>query len=141
MRLTCTPSLSQTVSEASIRSAAERWVPRAQGHPGGGGLRLGKPRPWRACAHLLSDADVKGALGEALLEAVHAGAAAHGRVDAHHPAVQLRLGYQRIRKVVGVAAGLQQQAPGLVSLYRYQKNPGRQLRGCSSLYKATLPSG
>ena len=67
-------------------------------------LELG---PWRMCAHLLCNADVEGALGETLLKAVHAGAAAHGCVDAHHPAIQLCLGYQRICKVVGVAAGLQ----------------------------------
>ena len=82
-----------------------------------------KPRLWHACAHLLGDADVKGALREALLKAVHAGAAAHGRVDAHHPAVQLRLGYQRIRKVVRVAAGLQQQTPGSEPLYCYPGVP------------------
>ena len=74
-------------------------------------------------AHLLGDADVKGALGEALLKAVHAGAAAHGRVDAHHPAVQLCLGYQRICKVVGVAAGLQQQTSSSASRYQCRVVP------------------
>lgn len=48
--------------------------------------------------HLLSNANVEGAVGEAVLEAVEAGAAPHRRVDAHHPLVLLRLRYQRIRK-------------------------------------------
>ncbi len=61
---------------------------------------------WQGRLHLLGNADVEGALGEALLEAVHAGAAAHGGVDADHPRVQLGLRQQRVRKEVGVAAHL-----------------------------------
>ena len=108
---------------ARRRLAAKRWLPQRQGHPGGGSLHSGTIRPGAACAHLLGDADVEGALGEALLEAVHAGAATHGRVDAHHPAVQLRLGDQGVRKVVGVAAGLQQRTSVSVCLHRYPSMP------------------
>ncbi len=58
-------------------------------------------------ACLLSNAHVEGPIVEALLEAVHAGAAAHGGVDADHARIQLRLRDQRVRKEVGVAARLQ----------------------------------
>jgi len=60
----------------------------------------------RARARLLGDAHVERALEEALLEAVHAGSAAHGRMDADHARVQLRLRDQRVREEVGVAARL-----------------------------------
>mmetsp|Transcript_7355 Transcript_7355/g.18621 ORF Transcript_7355/g.18621 Transcript_7355/m.18621 type:complete len:372 (+) Transcript_7355:208-1323(+) len=52
---------------------------------------------------LLRDADVKGAVREVLLKAVHARAAAHGCVDADNTAVALGLCNQRVGKVVGVA--------------------------------------
>lgn len=57
--------------------------------------------------HLFGNADIKGALGVALLKAIHARAAAHRGMDANDAAVQLRLSNQRICKVVCIAASLQ----------------------------------
>ena len=56
---------------------------------------------------LLGNADVEGAAVEALLEAVHAGAAAHSGMDADDAAVPLSFSYQSVGKEVGVRGDLQ----------------------------------
>ncbi len=55
---------------------------------------------------LLGDAHIKGAAVEALLEAVHAGASAHGCMDADDAAVPLCFCYQGISEEVGVGRNL-----------------------------------
>ncbi|KAA6421552.1 MAG: hypothetical protein FRX49_08496 [Trebouxia sp. A1-2] len=55
---------------------------------------------------LLGDAHIKGTAVEALLEAIHACAAAHGSMDANDAAVPLSFCYQGISKEVGVGGHL-----------------------------------
>lgn len=56
---------------------------------------------------LLSNAHIKGAAVEALLEAVHAGASPHGCMHSNDAAVLLRLCYECVREEVGVGRNLQ----------------------------------
>ncbi len=55
---------------------------------------------------LLGDAHIKGAAVEALLEAVHACASAHGCMDADDAAVPLGFRYQSVSEEVGVGRNL-----------------------------------
>ncbi len=77
---------------------------RVDGHKGGHAF-TGQAGCKGDCM-LLGDAHIKGAAVEALLEAVHACASAHGCMDANDAAVPLSLCYQGVSKEVGVGGHL-----------------------------------
>lgn len=62
-------------------------------------------------SHLLGNANIEGAVGEAVLKAVEAGPTPHRRMDAHNPLVLFRLRYQGIRKDGCVGRRLFQTPP------------------------------